>query len=176
MIFSDSFQSSAFESKTKLEIVERGGLSGTVEVVLLALDFLTVLFLFLGLSKNRSGLMKPYMFFNSVWTLCLCLLLVICLWKIIKGSDLPNNILANLNNLQSDIVEDDEHHPQLRSTHQVSSGVSFLVTAAVMLGLVVIIIVDSIFVHIVYRTFTWIAYMEDKAKEDANSQQPTTNL
>ncbi|VDO84850.1 unnamed protein product [Heligmosomoides polygyrus] len=151
-----------------------------LQVMLLVVDFFTVFFLFLGLSKHRAGLMKPYMFFNSIWTLCLCLLLVICLWKIIKGSDLPNNILSNLHNLNSPTIihdhQSDHHHPQMRQPLQASSGVSFLVTAAVMLSLVAIIIVDGFFVHIVYRTFSLFAYLEDKAKEDAGNQQTTTSL
>ncbi|CAJ0609064.1 unnamed protein product [Cylicocyclus nassatus] len=159
--------------------IPRLGLSGTIEIFLLIVDFLTVFFLFLGLSKQRAGLLKPYLFFNSLWTLCLCLLLIVCLWRLIKGAELSNNILSNLQNIRAqpmEPLEDDYHHHRLHPTSSASSGVSSLVTAAVMLGLVAIIIVDGFFVHIVYRTFHFFAYQEDKAKEHRNNQTMSTSL
>ncbi|EYB99443.1 hypothetical protein Y032_0122g1053 [Ancylostoma ceylanicum] len=159
--------------------IPRLGLSGTIEIFLLIVDFLTVFFLFLGLSKQRAGLLKPFLFFNSLWTLCLCLLLLVCLWKIIRGGELSNNILSNLQNIRAQPTEppeDDYHHHRVHPTASISTGVSCLVTAAVMLGLVTIIVVDGFFVHIVYRTFHFFAYQEDKAKENRNNQTATTTL
>ncbi|KAK6760426.1 hypothetical protein RB195_021771 [Necator americanus] len=158
--------------------IPRLGLSGTIEIVLLIIDFLTVFFLFLGLSKHRAGLLKPYLFFNSLWTFCLCLLLLVCLWKIIRGGELSNNILSNLQNIRAQPTEEpeDDYHRRIHPTNSVSAGVSYLVTAAVMLGLVTIIVIDSFFIHIVYRTFHFFAYQEDKAKENRNNQTSTTTL
>ncbi|KHJ98212.1 hypothetical protein OESDEN_01807 [Oesophagostomum dentatum] len=159
--------------------IPRLGLSGTIEIFLLIVDFLTVFFLFLGLSKQRAGLLKPYLFFNSLWTLCLCLLLLVCLWRIVRGAELSNNILSNLQNIRAqptEAPEDTYHHHRIHPTAPVSAGVSYLVTAAVMLGLVTIIVVDGFFVHVVYRTFHCFAYQEDKAKESRNNQTTSTTL
>ncbi|KAK6760427.1 hypothetical protein RB195_021771 [Necator americanus] len=99
--------------------IPRLGLSGTIEIVLLIIDFLTVFFLFLGLSKHRAGLLKPYLFFNSLWTFCLCLLLLVCLWKIIRGGELSNNILSNLQNIRAQPTEEpeDDYHRRIHPTN-----------------------------------------------------------
>ncbi|KAK6026528.1 hypothetical protein OSTOST_07491 [Ostertagia ostertagi] len=157
--------------------VPRLGLSGTFEVILLAADFFTVLSLFLGLLKHRAGLMKPYILFNSVWILSLCLLLTVCLWKLAKGSDLPNNILSNLRSLRSHTADDEhDHTQQMHHSIAVPSEDSSLVTAAVMVGLVIVIIVDGFFLHVVYRTFCFFAYLESKRKEETFGQLTTTTL
>ncbi|KAK5965876.1 hypothetical protein GCK32_011099, partial [Trichostrongylus colubriformis] len=109
--------------------IPRLGLSRTVEIILLVVDSFAVLLLFWGLLKHRSGLLKPYIIFNSVWTLCLCLLFAICLWKLIKGNDLPTNILSNLNSLRShQSGYKSDHRQQLRHSTAVSSEASNLVT------------------------------------------------
>ncbi|KAE9415731.1 hypothetical protein Angca_002116, partial [Angiostrongylus cantonensis] len=104
--------------------IPRLGLSGTIEILLLIVDFVTVFFLFLGLSKKRARLLKPYLFFNSIWTLLLCLLLVVCLWKLIKGGELSNNILSNLHSIREQPTENFDYiyHRQKHHVIHVSNG------------------------------------------------------
>ncbi|KJH47101.1 hypothetical protein DICVIV_06809 [Dictyocaulus viviparus] len=104
--------------------IPRLGVSGTIEIVLLIVDFLTVLFLFLGLSKQRARLLKPYLLFNSIWTLLLCLLLIVCLWKLIKGGQLSDNILSNIHSIREQPSENLNYAFQRPKHHltNVSSG------------------------------------------------------
>uniref|UniRef100_A0A0R3PPK9 G_PROTEIN_RECEP_F1_2 domain-containing protein n=1 Tax=Angiostrongylus costaricensis TaxID=334426 RepID=A0A0R3PPK9_ANGCS len=139
--------------------IPRLGLSGTIEILLLIVDFITVFFLFLGLSKKRARLLKPYLFFN--------VRLFDIHQYLIKGGELSNNILFNL-------------HSILRCENlcemKLLVVVSCLVTAAVMLGLIAVIIVDVFFVHVVYRTFHFFAYQKDKTRRRQGDQTSTTDL
>uniref|UniRef100_A0A1I7WSI2 Uncharacterized protein n=1 Tax=Heterorhabditis bacteriophora TaxID=37862 RepID=A0A1I7WSI2_HETBA len=87
-----------------------------------------------------------------------------CLWQIVKGGDLSKNILSNLHSLRSSEAQVAYQH-RLRHARQEAGGVACLVTTMMMLALVCVIVVDCLFLHVVYRTFHFFAYKEDKAKE-----------
>ncbi|CAD6185338.1 unnamed protein product [Caenorhabditis auriculariae] len=163
-----SFLAFAANSALYFMGVSRLGLNGYLEVLLLFCDGVAVLAILIGVSKRKSGLLKPYLIFNTLWILGLFILFVVCLWKIIRGSDgVARSILENLRALKPS----DEVFSRSES-FQGSRTAATVATLVVMSAMAFVIFVDCLFLHIVYRTFQFFAYLEDQRREENNKKDP----
>ncbi|CAI5456180.1 unnamed protein product [Caenorhabditis angaria] len=143
------------------------GLSGYLETFLLIFDFIAVFTLLYGVSKKRSGMLKPYLFYNTIWSFGLIILFLAFMWQIVKGShDVSRNLLENIYSLRN-TREDDYHYHR----PSYSTTVAVLVTLGVVSAMLSTIIVDCLFLHIVYRTFQFFAYTEDKRREEMDKKE-----
>ncbi|CAJ0935655.1 unnamed protein product, partial [Mesorhabditis belari] len=143
----------------------RFGVSAWIEIGVLVLEFLTIFMLFCGLARKRSGFLKPYLFFNTIWAICLCILFIMCLWQLIRGGNLSANLWRNLKALKSQ-SDQERIRDVYRKKEDINAALLGMATATAMTALASLIVVDFLFVQIVYRTFHYLAYKEDKAKED----------
>ncbi|CAJ0583571.1 unnamed protein product, partial [Mesorhabditis spiculigera] len=141
----------------------RFGVSTWIEILILIFELFTIFMLFCGLSRKRSGFLKPYLFFNTIWAVCLCILFLMCVWQLIRGGNMPANLWKNLKHMKGQ-SEFDRAKESFRKSDD-NTIIIGIVTALAMTGLASLIVVDFIFVQIVYRTFHYLAYKEDKAKE-----------
>ncbi|GMT31895.1 hypothetical protein PFISCL1PPCAC_23192, partial [Pristionchus fissidentatus] len=140
--------------------VGRLGLNPYFEVLLLLFDFFSVVCLLRGLHKRKSGLLRPFLFFNFLWNAGLILLFVWCLIRMAKGTDLSKPIMTQLGRSRPH----HPHHHSFLNMHRPppeetgTHWLGFLLLAA----LAALIIVGCSFIHIVYRTFRMFAYDEEK--------------
>ncbi|CBW44384.1 MARVEL domain-containing protein [Caenorhabditis elegans] len=145
--------------------ISKLGLNGYLEAFLLIFDCISLLTLFCGVSKQRSGLLKPYLFYNVIWNFGMIILFLVFVYHMLKGtSDVSRNILDNLKALRSN---PDEYH--FRSRESVTTAI--LVTLGVMAAMSFVIVINCIFLHVVYRTFQFFAYQEDKKREEMDKKE-----
>ncbi|CAB3399955.1 unnamed protein product [Caenorhabditis bovis] len=145
--------------------ISKLGLNGYFEAFLLIFDFISVMTLMCGVSKKRPGLLKPFMFYTTIWSIGLIILFLIFLVHLFRGTHgVSRNILENLRSINADPNEYRFRRPDSSSTAII---VTLLVTAA----MVTVIVVECVFLHIVYRTFQYFAYNEEKRREESNKKE-----
>ncbi|KAF8384024.1 hypothetical protein PRIPAC_73166 [Pristionchus pacificus] len=146
--------------------VGRLGLNPYFEVLILIFDFFSVVCLLRGLHKRKSGLLRPFLFFNFLWNAGLILLFIWCMIRMARGTDLSKPIMNQLGRSRPS-----PHHanpflnlgrpPEESGTHWLG----FLLLGA----LAVLICVGCSFIHVIYRMFRVFAYDEEK---EANRLTP----
>ncbi|EFO89634.1 hypothetical protein CRE_07437 [Caenorhabditis remanei] len=145
--------------------ISKLGLNGYLEAFLLIFDGISLVTLLCGVSKQRSGLLKPYLFYNTIWNFGMVILFLVFVYHMLKGtSDVSRNILENVKALRTN---PDEYH--FRSRESFTTAV--LVTLGVMAAMALVIIINCIFLHVVYRTFQFFAYQEDKRREEMDKKE-----
>ncbi|PIC16932.1 hypothetical protein B9Z55_023354 [Caenorhabditis nigoni] len=145
--------------------ISKLGLNGYLEAFLLIFDCISLLTLLCGVSKQRAGMLKPYLFYNAIWNFGMIILFLVFVYHMLKGSsDISRNILENVKALRAN---PDEYH--FRSRESFTTAI--LVTIAIMAAMAVVIIINCIFLHVVYRTFQFFAYQEDKRREEMEKKE-----
>uniref|UniRef100_A0A8R1DSV7 Uncharacterized protein n=1 Tax=Caenorhabditis japonica TaxID=281687 RepID=A0A8R1DSV7_CAEJA len=100
-----------------------------------------------------------------MWNFGMIVLFLVFFYHLLKGtSDVSRNILDNLKSLRQN---PDEYHFRSRE----SSTTAILVTLGVMAAMALVIIINCIFLHVVYRTFQFFAYQEEKKREEMNKKE-----
>ncbi|CAP35182.1 Protein CBG17557 [Caenorhabditis briggsae] len=145
--------------------ISKLGLNGYLEAFLLIFDCISLLTLLCGVSKQRAGMLKPYLFYNAIWNFGMIILFLVFVYHMLKGSsDVSRNILENVKALRAN---PDEYHFRTRE----SFTTAILVTTAILAAMAVVIIINCIFLHVVYRTFQFFAYQEDKRREEMEKKE-----
>ncbi|CAI4233273.1 unnamed protein product [Auanema sp. JU1783] len=150
--------------------LSRLGLSTYLELFIIVFDFIAVVCLFMGVSNKRSSMLKPYLLFMALWTVALSLLFLSCLWNVLRNREFPRNLLHNVYSLKGD---PDPH--RMRHVRHGDDGVHFVVTTVLMVALGLVIFIDGVFLHVVYRGFQFFAYKEDKEREEEEGKSPRAN-
>uniref|UniRef100_A0A1I7U177 GST N-terminal domain-containing protein n=1 Tax=Caenorhabditis tropicalis TaxID=1561998 RepID=A0A1I7U177_9PELO len=160
--------------------ISKLGLNGYLEAFLLIFDCISLLTLLCGVSKQRSGLLKPYLFYNvsflvlfltinyvlqTIWNFGMIILFLVFVYHMLKGtSDVSRNILENVKSLRSN---PDEYH--FRSRESFTTAI--VVTLGVMAAMALVIVINCLFLHVVYRTFQFFAYQEEKRREEMDKKE-----